>query len=170
MATGSARVSIASSSEPGLDKEGTGEIGLQFGEPNPAFQQALEKTLPPAYRTSPEPVQLDPDDPIDSILIEMVKLNRRKRADYGLDGDPTSNFFRTAEIMRAKGYKDWTALTSVEYAMAIKAARVEALRANGRLDETQNESVRDTLLDQAVYSVLALAVYDREHPQASEAI
>jgi hypothetical protein len=108
-----------------------------------------------------EPVVLDPNDLIDQVLIEMVKLNRRKRADYAKDSDPLSNFFRTAEIMRERGYEDWSALTSVEYALAIKQARIEALRANGRLDMTANESVRDTMLDDAVYSVLKLAVYDR---------
>lgn len=109
-----------------------------------------------------EVVMLDIKDPIDSILAEMVKLNRRKRADYAKDSDPLSNFYETAAIMRGKGYADWTAMTSAEYAIAIKQARLGALRDNGRLDQTQNESVRDTLLDNAVYSVLLLAIYDRE--------
>jgi hypothetical protein len=113
-----------------------------------------------------EPVVLDPNDPIDEVLIEMVKLNRRKRADYAKDTDPLSNFFRTAEIMRERGYVDWSGLTSVEYALAIKQARIEALRANGRMDQTANESVRDTMLDDAVYSVLKIAVYDRIIDQA----
>lgn len=111
---------------------------------------------------------LDPFDPIDTILIDMVRINRRKRADYAKDGDPLSNFFRTAEIMRGKGYADWDALTSVEYAIAIKQARLEALRINGRLEQTQNESVRDTLLDGAVYAVLQLAVYDRLYHSPKE--
>lgn len=107
--------------------------------------------------------ELDLRDPIDKVLAEMVALNRRKRADYARQDDPLSNFFRTAEIMRGKGYQ-WDALTSVEYALAIKEARLEALRANGRLDRPANESVRDTLLDEAVYAVLLVAVYDRLHP------
>lgn len=115
-----------------------------------------------------DPVELDPTDPIDKVLAEMVALNRRKRADYAHDGDPLSNFYRTAQIMRTKGYSGWSALTSVEYALAIKEARLEALRANGRFNLTQNESVRDSLLDQAVYAVLAIAVYDRDTLLATE--
>lgn len=111
------------------------------------------------------PITLDPDDPIDSVLAEMVTLNRRKRADYAHDGDPLSNFFRTAEIMRAKGYKEFDAMTSVDYLLAVKEARMEALRANGRVDQPSNESVRDTLLDESVYAVLRTAIYDRLHPQ-----
>lgn len=107
-------------------------------------------------------ITLDPADPIDAVLIDMVTINRRKRADYAKDSDPLSNFYRTAELMRSRGYQDWTAMTSAEYAIAIKQARMEALRENGRLDKTENESVRDTLLDNAVYSVLLLAIYDRE--------
>lgn len=115
------------------------------------------------------PITLDPNDPIDSVLAEMVTLNRRKRADYAMDTDPLSNFFRTAEIMRQKGYAGCDAMTSVDYALAIKQARQEALRVNGRMDQPSNESVRDTLLDQAVYSVLSVAIYDRLHPQQTDA-
>jgi hypothetical protein len=51
-------------------------------------------------------MELDLTDPIDSVLAEMVTLNRRKRADYAKDDDPLSNFFRTAEIMRGKAQNE----------------------------------------------------------------
>ena len=128
-----------------------------FTETYNAFMQEDEPTM-----------ELDLRDEIDKVLAEMVVLNRRKRRDYGIDGDPLSNFFRTAEIMRGKGYKGWDALTSVHYAIAIKEARLEALRLNGRLDATANESVRDTLIDAAVYAVLCVAVYDRLYATPKE--
>lgn len=106
-------------------------------------------------------MELDPKDPIDSVQLEMASLNHRKRRDYAADGDPLSNFFRTAEIMRNKGYPDFDALASVDYLLAVEEARLEALRSNGRLNDPANESVRDSLLDGAVYAVLRVAVYDR---------
>ena len=95
------------------------------------------------------------------ILNEMVALHRRKRADYALDGDSLSNFFSTAAAMRGKGYEDFTALTSADYLLAVKEVRLEALAANGRMEQTANESVRDTLIDMCNYQVLRLAIYDR---------
>jgi hypothetical protein len=41
-------------------------------------------------------ITLDPKDPIEAVLIEMVGLSRRKRNDYAEDDDPFSNFRRSA--------------------------------------------------------------------------
>ena len=80
-----------------------------FTETYNAFMQEDEPTM-----------ELDLRDEIDKVLAEMVVLNRRKRRDYSIDGDPLSNFFRTAEIMRGKGYKGWDALTSVHAASPLR--------------------------------------------------
>lgn len=106
-------------------------------------------------------IELDPTSPFEAIVIEMVELHRRKRADYAKDGDALSNFFETAVAMREKGYSGFSALTSVDYLLAVKDVRLQALAANGRMTQTANESVRDTLIDKANYDVLKLAIYDR---------
>lgn len=110
---------------------------------------------------TPDPVTLDPERPFERVLIEMVALHRKKSADYALDGDSLSNFFRTAEIMARKGWTGLNALASADFLLSVKEARIETLRANGRLDQTANESARDTMIDDANYAVLKLAIYDR---------
>lgn len=87
----------------------------------------------------------------------MVAMNRKKRADYALDSDPWSNFRDVGRQLDAGPD------LAVEVLIATKQARLRALTANGRAPE--NESVRDTKLDRAVYSVIALAI-DNERVNA----
>lgn len=103
---------------------------------------------------------LDPNHPFEAVLLEMAALSRRKRADYAVDGSPFSNFYETAAEMRRAGIVGFTALDSVAFNRAQKTVRLRALKTNGRLDQTANESVRDSLLDDAVYAAIALAIYD----------
>lgn len=107
-------------------------------------------------------VWLDPDDPFDRALIPIVETSHRKRADYATDGSPFDNFRITAEFA---GFESgWvSALFNVQQ----KLARVQALRANGRTDNPQNETVEDTLLDTAVYGLLAYAIWLEEKAAAS---
>lgn len=97
----------------------------------------------------PEVLELDPTDPIERVLIDIVKTNRKKRADYAQDGSIFSNFEQAAFSAGT------TVEQGIEYMIATKQARLIALRSNGR--EPQNESVQDTMLDRAVYCVIALA-------------
>lgn len=120
--------------------------------------------------TNPDATALDPTHPFESVLIEMAELSRRKRADYARDGSTFSNFYEVAQEMRDnEGLPDFTALHAVAFNMAQKRVRLRALRANGRMDQTANETVRDTLIDDAVYAVLKVGLYDemqaaKSHP------
>lgn len=96
-------------------------------------------------------VILNSADPIERVLIDIVNTNRRKRADYAQDGNIFSNFDQAAFAAGVSVEQ------GIEYMIATKQARLVALRDNGR--EPQNESVYDTKLDRAVYSIIALA-YD----------
>lgn len=98
-------------------------------------------------------ISLNPDDPFEAALIPIVETNRRKRADYAVDGDPFSNFRGTAEFI---GRPAWT---SALFNVSQKMERVKSLRANGRADSPANEPLRDTVLDLAVYAVIAWAIY-----------
>lgn len=83
------------------------------------------------------------------IIEQVMDTNVRKAADYTHGGNPWSNFEEAAA----------TAGTTVEMVLetmiATKCARLKALRIENK--GPQNESVADTLLDRAVYSILAAA-------------
>ena len=106
-----------------------------------------------------ELITLDPSDPFEQVLIKMVETNRRKRADYAVDGSPWSNF---DDVSTGMGIEGFGAVESAEHNVRQKLARLTSLRQNGRTKETANEAVADTYLDLAVYAVIALAI--RTHP------
>jgi hypothetical protein len=97
---------------------------------------------------------LSPADPFEKACIDIVAMNRRKRADYSEDGDIFSSFGYTSSVV---GFDNrWQ---SAIFNCAQKLARIGALTKNGRLKQTRNEAVEDTLLDNAVYGVIAYAIY-----------
>ncbi len=112
-------------------------------------------------------VALDPNDPFEAALIPMVQTNRKKRADYAHDGDIFSNFDSTSNFA---GFE--TRWMSALFNCSQKLARISALRGNGRLDDPANEAVEDTLLDNAVYGVIALAIFmeDKANAQIRRAL
>jgi hypothetical protein len=127
--------------------------------------QAKGLTPPPMKREMPDSaallrekqgVKLDPSDPFEAALIPIVETNRRKRSDYALDGDPFSNFRGTAQFI---GQPTWM---SPLFNVVQKMERVKSLAANGRLSNPQNEAIEDTILDAAVYGVIAWAIYNSE--------
>lgn len=99
---------------------------------------------------------LNPDDPFERVIMDMVATNRRKRADYAVDGSPWSNFDDTANALGIDGF---TPVDSVNFNIEQKSARLRSLRKNGRMQDPRNESVTDTYLDRAVYAVIALAMH-----------
>lgn len=110
---------------------------------------------------------LDPNDPFDRVVINMVSMNRKKRRDYAADSDPFSNFRDTARNMALEGFS----ATEAAYALLLtKISRLRSLRANGRMEDTANESVLDTYLDLAVYATIVLALVGEQAngPQQSE--
>lgn len=108
---------------------------------------------------SDEITTLNAEDVFERVLIDMVKVSRKKRADYASDSDPLSNFKGTAEALGLSGFG------SVEAALfnvLQKIERLKALRNNGRMSEPQNESVTDTYLDLAVYAVFTYALHKEQ--------
>lgn len=108
-------------------------------------------------------VVLDKDDSFEAALIGMVLTARKKRKDYAQDANPFSNFEGTAAKLAIPGFgRKEAALFNVLQ----KIERLSALRANGRMDDPQNEAVIDTYLDLAVYSTLLLAMAHDEWREA----
>jgi hypothetical protein len=98
-------------------------------------------------------ITLSVDDPFEAALIPIVETNRRKRADYAIDGDPFTNFDATSRFL---GVPRWM---SAHFNVVQKMARIQSLWANGRMDDPKNEAVEDTILDAAVYGVIAYSIY-----------
>lgn len=84
------------------------------------------------------------------VVSEVVQLHERKQADYGQDSDPWANI-RCSEPY---GIPAWVhASCLVDH----KSRRIQSFVTKGKL---ANESVRDSLLDRAVYSIAALVLFD----------
>lgn len=96
-------------------------------------------------------LELDPNDPFEAVLYDIITTNRKKRKDYAGDGDPFQNFKDSAYQINS------TAGMAAEHLIAVKQSRLRTVLTPGR--EVQNESAADTILDRAVYSIIALALY-----------
>lgn len=126
---------------------------------------AEEQEQPMEFTQAYEGIMLSSADPFECALIELVELNRRKRADYAVDGDPFSNFHRVADRMKNR-FPEFTAHDAVLFNILQKEERLTALRVNGR--EPSNESVTDSYKDKAVYAIIdyALSLQEEEGQHA----
>lgn len=99
----------------------------------------------------------EPETAFEEVLLQCLKTHRAKRADYAGSGHPNQNFYDSAVQL------DLTAGHSVEALIATKQARLKVLLPQYWSDSQStpaNESIRDTLLDRAVYSLIALTIWD----------
>lgn len=94
-------------------------------------------------------------DPIGAILMDMFKVNKAKRTDYTGDRGMFANFIESGDQTHV------SAGMGIEYMIATKQSRLKGLLKPGAVGPA-NESIEDTLLDRAVYSVIALAAYRAE--------
>ena len=99
-------------------------------------------------------IELDPLDKFDFLLVELRELHNRKKSDYSNPKDRFSNFRIAGEYAGIPTEKTFEVL------LGVKQARLIELNQPGR--EIKNESIEDTLMDRAVYSILAL-LYWREN-------
>jgi hypothetical protein len=106
--------------------------------------------------------ELDPSDPFEDILIDMVEIHRKKKADYGADNNPLSNFDKVAALVPVPEYDStMDCLTMV----IRKLCRIENLvnKNCGFKVVAANESLEDSMIDLAVYSVLLIELYRRDY-------
>lgn len=83
-----------------------------------------------------------------ALLQEAAELHSRKNHDYAGRGNPLRNFYKCTEM-------GLTPFQGVMVRLTDKWARLEAFMQQGRL-EVMSESIEDTLMDNAVYSLLAI--------------
>lgn len=104
-------------------------------------------------------ITLDPKEPFEAMLIELVKTHRSKRSDYAGDDHPNQNFYDSAYQLGVTGGH------SVETLIATKQARLRILLPRlwkNPHSKPSNESIRDTLVDRSVYSGIALTIWDED--------
>jgi hypothetical protein len=87
-----------------------------------------------------------------ALLDEIADLHSRKNHDYAKKDEPLSNFNRA----RALGVEP---LTGVLLRMTDKWSRIEELH-KGKV--AKNESLRDSLIDNAVYSLIAVLLLEEQ--------
>ena len=95
--------------------------------------------------------------PFLEILDEVRELHNKKQADYGRTGDPFANVRASADF----GVPAWVGCM---IRANDKMRRIQSFAVKGSLE---NESLEDSLLDLAVYSIIAL-VLRREQVQQGE--
>ena len=87
-----------------------------------------------------------------ALLAELAALHDRKNYDYAQDQDPLSNFRKSLAL----GVEPWRGIL---VRMSDKWSRIEQLT-TGKVPK--NESLRDSLIDTAAYSLLAILLLDEQ--------
>jgi hypothetical protein len=90
-----------------------------------------------------------------AVIDEILALHDRKNSDYSEDADPLSNFRRASKL-------GVSPLRGVLVRMSDKWSRIEQLTSG---KTPKNESLRDSLIDNAVYSLIAVLLLDDEGEQ-----
>ena len=89
--------------------------------------------------------------PFLELLEEVRRLHLSKSQDYGSESDPLANIRQGAEFV---GIEPWRGC------MVRVADKVQRLRTFCKTGRLVHEGVRDTLLDLAAYSLLAIVLFD----------
>jgi hypothetical protein len=122
-------------------------------------QQQEEEMAKYYAKQDAELFALNPNDVFEAGVIELVKMKRRKGEDYDRDGDIFTNFWDTATSLEIQGFG---VAESILFNITQKLSRLRSLRRNGRLEDTSNETAKDTYMDLAVYALILWAyVKDR---------
>jgi hypothetical protein len=87
-----------------------------------------------------------------ALLKEIGDLHDKKQKDYGTGHDPFANVRGSTEW----GVPPWVG------AMIRANDKVKRLQKYARDGELENESARDSFMDLAVYSLIALVLHDEE--------
>ena len=88
------------------------------------------------------------------LLDDMAELHSRKNHDYAGQGSPLRNFYKCEQM-------GIDAFSGIMVRLSDKWSRLESFMRQGVLN-VKSESVEDTLMDNAVYSLLAIIVRREE--------
>jgi hypothetical protein len=92
------------------------------------------------------------------ILKDLADLHDKKQQDYGRGDDPFANVRASSEW----GVESWI---GAMIRATDKIRRLQSLTLNGKLE---NEAAEDSFKDLAVYSIIALVLFEQQHkPKAN---
>jgi hypothetical protein len=120
---------------------------LRAGLTQDELDEALERLAGDGITHEQRPGSL----PFLELLEELRQLHLSKSQDYGSESDPLANIRQGAEFV---GIEPWRGC------MVRVADKVQRLRTYCRTGRLVHEGVRDTLLDLAAYSLLAIVLFD----------
>jgi hypothetical protein len=86
------------------------------------------------------------------LLAEAGELHDRKQEDYGSVGDPFANVRSSADW----GVPSWVG------ALIRASDKIRRLQSFARKGVLANESARDSMMDLAVYALIAVVLYEQE--------
>jgi DNA-binding transcriptional ArsR family regulator len=119
----------------------------QTGLTQDELDEALERLRGDGITHEQRPGSL----PFLELLEEVRQLHLSKSQDYGSESDPLANIRQGAEFV---GIEAWRGC------MVRVADKVQRLKTFCRTGRLVHEGVRDTLLDLAAYSLLAIVLFD----------
>lgn len=122
---------------------------LQAGEGGHPGYLVLEELLPES-----EDLPIQQTTPFLRIVDDIVKMHNKKQKDYGREGDPFANVRASADF----GIEGWIGCL---IRANDKMRRLQKAAQGGQL---VNESVEDSMMDLAVYAIIALVLYRETHP------
>lgn len=98
--------------------------------------------------------------PFLKICDEIVEMHNRKQADYGrrASGDKPADPFANVRASQDFGIAPWIGC------MVRANDKMRRIQTAAQGSTLQNEGVEDSLLDLAVYSIIALVLYREDHP------
>ena len=104
-----------------------------------------------------EEVTVDDKTPFLEIVDEIVAMHNKKQADYGRTGDPFANVRASSDF----GVDAWKGCM---IRANDKMRRIQSFAVKGSLE---NESLEDSLLDLAVYSIIGLVLFREGRPPSA---
>ena len=97
-------------------------------------------------------------NPLKPLMDEILALSDKKQQDYGSDTDPFANVRQSEEL----GIPAWKG------AIVRLGDKWKRIQRFARREELANESFEDSLMDSAVYSLIALKLYREAKEQRME--
>lgn len=108
--------------------------------------------------TTTNPLVLNPDDEFESVLIDILKMHRKKAAVYGTEEDAMQNFYDGAYMTGTTPLRQCEALANKHNA-ALKQWFAKEPRS--AFDPASTKTSDDAMIDRPVYTVLATVLYRR---------